>query len=259
MGGPVPFISTEPIPCKICQAPARPFGVADLNRSCADRPLPTLPITGVPIYYHRCAACGFVFTTAFDDWSDDDFARHVYNEDYVLIDPDYVERRPKAHAGIIAAMFAEHRDGLAVLDYGGGNGLLARTLEAHGFAIAQTYDPFGAGRNEKPDRRFDMVTCFEAMEHATDPDALVQSLAGLVEENGIILFSTLTQTAEFHAWGMAWWYIAPRNGHVSIFSPGALQRVWGRHGFALGSFDDGWHVAFREMPDFARHLLGGRR
>ena len=34
----------------------------------------------------------------------------------------------------------------------------------------------------------------------------------------------------------------------------ALAKAWGRHGFRTGSFDDNMHVAFRTLPDFARHL-----
>jgi hypothetical protein len=40
-----------------------------------------------------------------------------------------------------------------------------------------------------------------------------------------------------------------------LFSRSALAKAWGRHGFRTGSFDDNMHVAFRTLPDFARHLV----
>ena len=47
---------------------------------------------------------------------------------------------------------------------------------------------------------------------------------------------------------MAWWYIAPRNGHVSIFTKQALALAWARHGFKTAALNDGTHLAFRTLP-----------
>ena len=54
---------------------------------------------------------------------------------------------------------------------------------------------------------------------------------------------------------MGWWYIGPRNGHISIFSKRSLALVWSKLGYRLGSFNDDLHVAFRRVPDFAKHIL----
>jgi hypothetical protein len=69
-----------------------------------------------------------------------------------------------------------------------------------------------------PGGKFDLITCFETLEH------------------------------------MPGWYVGPRYGHISLLSRSALAKAWGRHGFCTGSFDDNMHLAFRTLPDFARHL-----
>jgi 2-polyprenyl-6-hydroxyphenyl methylase/3-demethylubiquinone-9 3-methyltransferase len=41
-----------------------------------------------------------------------------------------------------------------------------------------------------------------------------------------------------------------------MFNRDALNKAWRVHGCQTGSFNDNLHVAFRTMPEFAKHLLG---
>jgi hypothetical protein len=70
-----------------------------------------------------------------------------------------------------------------------------------------------------------------------------------------VLFSTLVQPQDFDGLGLNWWYVGPRNGHISVFSRDALTKAWERHGCRMASFNDLIHVAYRTLPDFARHLF----
>ena len=54
--------------------------------------------------------------------------------------------------------------------------------------------------------------------------------------------------------GLDWGYLAPRNGHVSLFSDKSLTVLLGAHGFRVLHLNDGLHVAFREMPAWSREL-----
>ena len=65
-------------------------------------------------------------------------------------------------------------------------------------------------------------------------------------------------TEDFDKLGMNWWYVGPRNGHISMFSRDALIKAWRSHGCQTGSFNDKLHVAFRTMPDFAKHYWENR-
>ena len=243
---------TKPTRCKVCDGVSPLFGVVDLNKSCAEQKGLRLPLAGCPVYYRRCGECGFCFTTAFDEWSHAEFQRNIYNEDYLLVDPDFVELRPLGNANMIAESFAAAKNAITVLDYGGGSGLLATRLRDQGFS-ATTYDPFSEF-NELPTRKFDLVTSFEVMEHVPDPGTTVQTMVDLLKEGGAILFSTLVQPKNFDQIGLGWWYAGPRNGHVSLYTTTTLARLFGRFGLRVGSFSEGLHIAYRQVPDFAGHL-----
>jgi SAM-dependent methyltransferase len=246
----------EPRPCKICAAPAPLYGVVDFSKTCEEGRGIHAPLVGVPVYYRRCGACGFLFSESFDDWTGADFRSHIYNDDYITVDPDYAMVRPVACSELVAGLFGARKASLRVLDYGGGNGKTAELLRTAGFAVVETYDPFTPAHARLPEMQFDLVTCFETLEHLPDPNAGIAKLAQCVARPGLVLFTTLVQPEDFDRQGMSWWYIGPRNGHISIFTRLALSLAWRRHGFVFGSIDDGRHVAFREVPDFAKHLFG---
>jgi SAM-dependent methyltransferase len=255
MTGLVPTASPAASPCKICGGAAELFGVVDFNKSCEEVRGYKLPLSGVAVYYRRCSACGFVYTDFFNAWTQAEFTEFIYNDNYVKVDPDYLERRPMLNAQTISSMFGRTKN-IALLDYGGGTGRLSECLRSDGFAIADSFDPLTPHHATLPARRYDVVTCFEVLEHLCDPISGIESIARHVDERGIVYFSTSLQDADFDKAGLGWWYIGPRNGHISIFSRSALTLAWGRFGFRIGSFNNNFHLAFRQIPDFAAHLFG---
>jgi SAM-dependent methyltransferase len=247
--------SATPTPCKICGGPSQLYGVTDFHKCCEEVRGTRLPVSGIPIYYRRCEVCGFLFTDAFDGWSEAEFKAHIYNAGYLVVDPDYTEIRPRNNAGLVQRMFGSHRAELRVLDYGGGNDVLCSALRAEGFPVAATYDPFVPDFARRPEGAFDLVTCFETLEHMPDPMAGIAAILASLAEPGLVLFSTLLQSQDFDKLGLNWWYVGPRNGHVSIFSRNALVLAWRHYGYQTAFFSDNLHVAFRTLPAFAKHLL----
>lgn len=247
--------AAEAAPCKVCGQPARVVGRIDFNKACEEVRGKVLPSSGVYLPYRQCAACGLVFTDALDDWSPDDFKDHIYNEGYAAVDPDYVEARPNAMAGMVARMFRDAASELDMLDYGGGNGRLAENLLRAGFRSATTYDPFNPAFAERPTRTYELITCFETLEHVPDPLATARELAGLLADPGIIFFSTLVQPQDIGRIGLKWWYIGPRNGHITIHSRNSLAASWRAVGLDMVSFNEGYHAAFRTPPASAARLM----
>jgi 2-polyprenyl-6-hydroxyphenyl methylase/3-demethylubiquinone-9 3-methyltransferase len=221
--------------------------MADFNRGCLDseQSEAKLETYGFAIYYRRCQACEFLFTDAFDAWSEEEFRTHIYNAEYAQLDPSYQRSRPAGNAGFIAQLFGAHKDTLRVLDFGGGNGVLAECLRGAGFRICDTYDPFTPGFDTLPDRTYNLITCFETMEHTPDPGACVRAIMEKLTEDGVVVFSTLLQPADFAKIGMSWWYIGPRNGHISLHSKKSLALLWERHGCAVESVTENVHMASR--------------
>jgi tetratricopeptide (TPR) repeat protein len=252
--GPIaaPAVEPDAVACKVCDSPSLLYGVVDFHKSCIEAQGKRLPLSGVPVYYRRCGRCGLVFTDAFDGWAMEEFESRIYNDAYFTVDPDYVSVRPLANAAMVAETFEQHRDGMRVLDYGGGSGLLAERLREMGFA-AESYDPFSKF-DKLPGVGFDLITCFEVMEHLPQPRETVREMVSLLGEQGAILFSTLIQPPEMERLRLNWWYAAPRNGHVSLYTPAALLHLFKPHGMRVGSFNAGLHIAYGQRPAFAAHL-----
>lgn len=244
-----------PVRCKVCGNPAPVLGVTDFNRSCEEARGVRLAPSGVEIAYRRCSVCGLVFTDAFDDWTHDDFRTHVYNAAYPEVDPDSREKRPAGNAAWFAKAFAHARDRLDILDYGGGDGRFCADMRRAGYACESWDALFDEGA--PPDRRFNLVTSFETLEHLPDPTSGAAAIAGLTAPDGVVFMSTLVQPEPFEPVGMGWWYIGPRNGHVTLFSRPALAILWSRLGFKVASFNDNLHMAFRgaEPPAFVREAF----
>lgn len=89
-----------------------------------------------------------------------------------------------------------------------------------------------------------------------NPVAGAADIASFLAPDGLLVISTLLQPEDIAQQGTDWWYIGPRNGHVTIFTQHALAVLFARFGFRiLRSVDSNLHLLCREVPDFARHLF----
>ena len=201
--------------------------------------------TGISVHYCSCKGCGHIWTACLDDWSDSDFQRNIYNGDYVLADPPFIYDRPARNAAMIGDMVGAFREDLPILDWGGGNGLMAQMLAELGFRNVISYDPFYGDNPLTPGLPFDLVTCFEVIEHVPDQRTLFADIASHVAPDGALLFSTLVQPADIHDLRLGWWYARPRNGHIRLHSRKSLELCLSREGLRLKSLSDEMHVAFR--------------
>lgn len=243
------------LPCKVCGETAVLFDVCDFANFCFRPATGPAELAGVAVWYYRCAACGFLFTPLADGWSADDFIARIYTNDYARFDPEIAEDRPRANAALIARLFDAHRGSLRILDFGGASGALRDFLRADGFADVASYDPFAGDGGSLPPGPFDLVTCFEVLEHASEPQAMAAALARLAAGDGLILFSTLIQPPDIDIQRLRWWYAAPRNGHISLHTSKSLKALWASAGLSFASFGNSLHLAYRRLPPFAAGLI----
>jgi SAM-dependent methyltransferase len=247
-------VSTAHCACKICGSPASLYGVVDFHKSCREAQGVHFSLSRAPIYCRRCSNCKFLFTDAFDDWTNEQFKVHIYNEEYKLVDPDYSGPRPRENAGSVVRLWGALRSETRVLDYGGGDDEFCAILREAGFAAAATYDPTVPRYAKRPDGKYDLITSFETLEHLPDPLASIQSILEFAADPGLIFFTTLLQPTDFDQQRLNWWYVGPRNGHISLFSREALTIAWERHGYKVASLADNIHFAFRRLPPYLAHL-----
>jgi hypothetical protein len=237
---------SAPPECPICKSrKLQHLGEKDFGVSCNDFFLQarTYPDYGAPVPYLRCNECAFAFTPGFDNWTDGQMKDHIYNDQYVLSDPPFEDIRPRANAHMLAQIFLRDAERLTFLDYGAGLGLTARALGKEGFRTS-AYDPFFE-HSEKPAGRFDIILAFEVIEHVRHADQLewLKSLTRLLSEgqDSRILLST---DVDAHN-DLSRWYMSPRNGHVSLHSPGSLRLLAGQAGLQCLSLSSSLHVLTR--------------
>lgn len=233
-------------PCKVCLSPAPRFDAVDAAKSCGEPSGRVLPRTGTPVVYFRCGACGLMYTRWADAFTADDFRREIYNDGYLEVDPLYLEIRPRGSAAFLRALFslALPLASPRVLDFGAGSGALALLLAD--VARTSSWDPFSQRDAPPPARPFDLVFAREVLEHTTDPVDTLRAMRARLRPHGLALFSTAVQPADIDTVRAGWWYCAPRNGHVSLFTPDALRRACGAAGLTYAALSDEWHMAERD-------------
>ena len=212
---------------------------------------PVFAKSGIRVPYFRCSTCGFVFTNYLDSWTSAEIADRIYNADYILADPGFAEERPRYIAGEIDKLLGPMKETLKILDYGGGDGRLVDELRKYNFFNVRCFDPFFSS-SPKPEMQFELVTAFEVVEHAVDPILSFEDALSFVEPNGALLFSTslLSRKPDKN-----WFYIAPRNGHISIHSWESLQWVASRLGVKCLSLNNHLHLIYGDAAStVAKHI-----
>jgi SAM-dependent methyltransferase len=249
-------MNQEPLACPVCSTGCSLLDVVDFNKSCMDEAARVFTPSGFPVYYALCPGCGFCFAPAIAAWTLGEFEERIYNTDYCLVDPDYLDARPRANAANLISMFSTLPPSVRHLDYGGGAGLLAKLLCESDWNSG-TYDPF-VDKGIDPARlgQFDLITAYEVFEHVPDIQRMMSNLRNLLSPNGLVLFSTLLSDGNLHpGQRINWWYASPRNGHISLFSRKSLALLAQNSGFNCASFSAGFHVFFTGIPPWASHLF----
>ena len=207
--------------CKICGSRASAYDVVDFNKICTATDDPYMyGFSGIPVYYYRCDDCGFLFTDFFDDWTSKEFSEFIYNHDYLKVDPEYVADRPR-HIAVTMAELFYNRQHAAILDYGSGSGVFAEELLARGFKHVESFDPYS--NSQMPQGKFDIITAFEVIEHSTAPLAVFSEMQGRLNDGGCLIVSECLQPDNIDEVRGNWWYIGPRNGHVSTYTDETLS------------------------------------
>lgn len=238
-------------PCKVCAGPAPFFDVTDFWKGSIFYPFGP---SGIPITYHRCEACGFMFAPLFDDWTREDFRKFIYNDEYLAVDGEYSGIRPKRVAAAMAKSLSGFEDA-RLMDYGSGVGVFAAEMRAAGFQNIASFDLFS--EPDRPSGPFDIITCFEVIEHTPTPLETLQDIESLLSDDGCIILGESLQPPDIDVLRCNWWYCMPRNGHISLYTDRTLALLATRSGLMFHS-GDGMHAFSRprggRFADLARRI-----
>jgi hypothetical protein len=238
--------------CKICKHTAIPFDLVDFNKS-GDYDLYPRGLSGIPVVYHRCEECGFVYTNFFDNFPSEWWGRYIYNDEYYsTIDPDYESARPKANSSEISEILRGKSEVIG-LDYGGGSGLTAQLLRERGL-LFDCYDPYGR-QDVSSERigRYNFCTAIEVFEHLPNPVETMRSILSMCQSDQLtILIGTALSDGRITARNrLQWWYVAPRNGHISIFSKKSLDQLASMFDLVYAGHVGSSHVLSRQSSSYS--------
>ena len=239
--------------CKICDTSSMVYGAVDF--SVTNNGQFVLDKTYRRIIYNKCPACGTLFTSSFDSWSNEDFAEFVYNDNFQETTHAQGDVYQQSRADVLSMLFGDYKEVVSILDYGGGDSTTEGCLRKGGFRNVQSWDPYYNNTVIEPGKLFDMVTAFEVLEHAVNPIAVISSLIRRLSSDGIVVFSTMVLPDDFDKHGLSWWYVSPRIGHVVIYTYASLQVAFAKFGYSVKSINANWHIAYRAIPNFAGHIL----
>jgi hypothetical protein len=242
--------------CKICGADSVPFDLLDFNRSCGG--FLHGRATATPVLYRRCIDCNFIFTDYFDDFTSEMWHEYIYNDDYQQIDPEYKHVRSRINAHLIRTFLVGRKHSTLGLDYGGGNGKTCMLMRDQGW-VFDSFDPFDQTIMDPAHAgKYNFSSAIEVFEHTTDPVGTLRDILSKMSPDRIlILVSTvLSDGAVSEESGLAWWYAAPRNGHVSLYSRKSLSKLAFSNGLQSLSIGSGPHFLFRgHATDEVRRLV----
>ena len=256
------------VECKCCSGNAPIIGLADFNKSCHDRHgTPAFSPSNVSVPYHKCENCGFIFSIYCDAWNGLNFSAHIYNSEYEKADgviPGFEEgiNDPtktisyQNGVNLINAFGINPEQNLKILDFGsGGNpGPTGLAFLDRGFNL-KSYEPYlNHIVQVADDQRFDIIFAIEVIEHIVDLDEALSFFDKHLSDNGLLHIQTGLHPHPSNKEIMNSWYIAPRNGHFSVFTQNALEHLFKKIGINIVSTSFGV-LGFKNKPNFANNFI----
>lgn len=175
-----------------------------------------------------CPACGCAHSDPLpDDVVLQDYYRRCFDyrwyEDHYAAKLEDARRRVREYLPFLL--------GNRILDYGGGRGYLSQALREAG-RESVTFDPYAA--EQDPGAAWDALVSLHALEHASDPEALVLEMKRYLRPGGRLLLAVPNFDAlGYRRFGMAWVWAQPPIVHVYHFTARGLTALMERLGFRV--------------------------
>jgi len=182
-------------------------------------------LTKLSTIYWQCEWCKHLFSDHIDQ--DNKVGGEYYQERNKQENHIRIERIGKMMAGM------DKKD-YHILDFGAGFGALMKDFRAAGYNC-DAYDAFNEEFSRLPERnKYHAVTMVETIEHLSgnfiELDVINRSM---VIGGGIMIETSFVDIAKEDGVPLEdWFYIAPQNGHSSIFSHWSLDLLMVYKGFA---------------------------
>jgi hypothetical protein len=126
-------------------------------------------------------------------------------------------------------------------------------LRKLGYRDVESYDPFSSP--DRPTGSFDIVTCFEVIEHTPAPVETLRDMCGYLKHDGCIIVSQTLQPPDILQLRGSWWYLGPRNGHICTFTADAMAYLAQACGLTFHLGQGPYAFSRPTLSDVARRAL----
>ncbi len=170
--------------------------------------------------YYSCSHCDFISIDQKHLLSKEDEEDRYKQHNNTLENEGYVNM---LNEFISSSILPFHSTIKTSLDFGCGNTpALAALLKEKGIAV-DTYDKFFSSDKVYINKKYDLITATEVMEHLNDPIETIKLLRSLLNDNGILAIMT-----NFHPCNdkefLDWWYRRD-NTHISFYTLNTIRHL----------------------------------
>lgn len=168
--------------------------------------------------YYYCNNCEFIFLEESKIISPEkekkeyQFHQNSFeNEGYVNMFCEFIDKAFRPHKSQIKT----------ALDFGSGPGpVLAELLRQEGFQT-DIYDKYFSPKKVYLNKKYDLITATEVIEHLKDPLPTLKLLKSLLNKDGTIAIMTLFHQNDIEEF-KKWWYRRDST-HISFYTPKTIE------------------------------------
>lgn len=172
------------------------------------------------INYYHCQVCNFIskdqrsIISAEEEKREYDLHNNSWEDQgYVQMFRDFLNQTEPYKSG-----------GIKALDFGSGpQPILAELLTKEYGYETDIYDLFYSPEKIYLDKKYDLITCTEVVEHLIDPLAAFRLFKELLAENGIVSVMTLFHPKDDEKFCR--WFYRREKSHISFFTPKTMETI----------------------------------
>lgn len=190
--------------------------------------------------YHHCAFCDFIFKDEKDLLTKADELEIYNSHNNSMEDPGYVAFLKAFIENAILPFAPPQKNGF---DFGSGpEPVLAQLLERdYGYKM-DIYDYYYSPWRSYENKKYDLVSSTEVVEHLQDPLTAFRLLKSLLNRDGILAVMTHFHPNDPQSFA-GWHYIRDRT-HISFYTPKTMEYIAEEVGLRIRYTDDIRYTTF---------------
>jgi len=192
--------------------------------------------------FFHCEHCEFIFKNPLNYIDETNELKQYKNHNNTMESIGYVEMFEK----FINVTFKPYiKDIKTVLEFGSGPGpVLAELLKRQDLKV-DIYDKFFSPEKVYKDKKYDLITSTEVIEHISNPLEIFHFFASHIRKNGYLALMTQFHTNDANEF-KKWWYKNDPT-HICFFRPHTFQVLASMSGFKVLKSDDKKSVLLQKV------------